>query len=525
MHKRRLKLIGKILLGIVLILVAFLLVERWRGQIALASFKKQLLANGEKLSPLDFVQDFNEADNGAPAVMAAIQKLQPGRIIPTSLPPRMQMCESGRAIVGFRELEWIASGVIEQGKWVDRKITNRWDQVARDLAQNSTVFAELEVALAQPVFDNHLDYSLGPKMKSPHLGSIKNLVQWLQCRIAYSLHTENRADALAGLACEIQLPKLIAKDRVLIGELFRNAICAIALTDTWEALQFEGWSDPELAHLQDKWATQSFIPQMINSMERELINMILTFETYRASNKETYQTLALVAQVQTAFQDFGGPEEAGGSSFLEDLPLWESLRGFWQRQIYCRVWRFAWSHQAERRALGDVYTALELMRRQEAAQSWRLVVDEFEVLEQDKKYGHYDRLRFIPFDLLSTYAKAAVRPMRSETDRSLCRAAIALQRYFLRCQSYPESLDALVPEFLSSVPTDYMDGQPIKYRLNTDGSFTLYSVGTDGVDNGGDTSPPDGSKSRIRWLRKDYVWPAPATPEEVEEFRQQALAD
>ena len=54
MLKRRFKLLGKILFGIILLLVAFLLIERWRGQIALASFKKQLLSEGEKLSPQIF---------------------------------------------------------------------------------------------------------------------------------------------------------------------------------------------------------------------------------------------------------------------------------------------------------------------------------------------------------------------------------------------------------------------------------------------------------------------------------------
>ncbi|HPY30305.1 MAG TPA: hypothetical protein PLT00_09860 [Verrucomicrobiota bacterium] len=120
------------------------------------------------------------------------------------------------------------------------------------------------------------------------------------------------------------------------------------------------------------------------------------------------------------------------------------------------------------------------------------------------------------------YSRAVRRSMRAETDRALCIAAIALQRHFIRHGNYPNQLEALVPEFLSSVPVDYMDGQPIKYRLNPDGSFTLYSVGEDGKDDGGDMSLPEGSKSRDLWRRKDYVWPAPATPEEVTEYRRQA---
>lgn len=70
-----------------------------------------------------------------------------------------------------------------------------------------------------------------------------------------------------------------------------------------------------------------------------------------------------------------------------------------------------------------------------------------------------------------------------------------------------------------------MDGEPLKYRLNPDGSFTLYSVGEDGQDDGGDVSLlPDKTSSRILWNRKDFVWPAPAHPEEVETFRKEAIA-
>ena len=112
--------------------------------------------------------------------------------------------------------------------------------------------------------------------------------------------------------------------------------------------------------------------------------------------------------------------------------------------------------------------------------------------------------------------------MRAETDRSLTLCAIALKRYSLRYGKLPESLKMLVPEFLSSLPVDYMDGKPIKYRLHNDGSFTLYSVGEDGKDNDGDLSLPEGSKSKDLWRRRDYVWPEPATLEEVEAYRKEA---
>ena len=136
--------------------------------------------------------------------------------------------------------------------------------------------------------------------------------------------------------------------------------------------------------------------------------------------------------------------------------------------------------------------------------------------------GFYDRLRH-PDCTIATISRTVTKALRAETERSLVLSAIALKRYALRHGKLPAKLDGLVPEFLPTVPVDYMDGKPVKYRPNDDGSFTLYSVGEDGKDDGGDTTLLDEKKAtRSLWARKDYVWPAPATPEEVEEYRQNA---
>jgi len=112
--------------------------------------------------------------------------------------------------------------------------------------------------------------------------------------------------------------------------------------------------------------------------------------------------------------------------------------------------------------------------------------------------------------------------MRAETERSITLCAIAIERHFLRHSQYPETLDALVPEFLAVVPIDYMDGQPMRYRRNTNGGFTLYSVGEDGEDDGGDAVlQPNLPGSLNLWQRKDFVWPRPALPEEVEVWRRE----
>jgi hypothetical protein len=74
-------------------------------------------------------------------------------------------------------------------------------------------------------------------------------------------------------------------------------------------------------------------------------------------------------------------------------------------------------------------------------------------------------------------------------DKALLRctiAALAAERYRLENEKkeWPKKLDDLSPKYLDSVPLDPFDGQPLKYKFRDDG-VTIYSVGADGVDNGG----------------------------------------
>ncbi len=76
--------------------------------------------------------------------------------------------------------------------------------------------------------------------------------------------------------------------------------------------------------------------------------------------------------------------------------------------------------------------------------------------------------------------------------------AIHLEMYRLENDAYPETLDALVPDFMAELPMDPFGSEGFKYRIEGD-SYLLYSVGTNGKDDGatvkrsrrGWRNPPD----------------------------------
>jgi hypothetical protein len=87
---------------------------------------------------------------------------------------------------------------------------------------------------------------------------------------------------------------------------------------------------------------------------------------------------------------------------------------------------------------------------------------------------------------------------------------IALKRYALRHGQPAAHLGVLVPDFLNALPTDYMDGQPLRYRIRPDGTFVLYSVGANLRDEAGDFSletTGDRWQEASPWSGKDWVWP------------------
>jgi hypothetical protein len=73
--------------------------------------------------------------------------------------------------------------------------------------------------------------------------------------------------------------------------------------------------------------------------------------------------------------------------------------------------------------------------------------------------------------------------------------ARALTLYRLEHGGYPEDTAALVPAYLAAVPTDPMDGKPLRYVKRSDGSVVIYSVGRDGKDDGGAVEKKDGKSA------------------------------
>jgi hypothetical protein len=90
-----------------------------------------------------------------------------------------------------------------------------------------------------------------------------------------------------------------------------------------------------------------------------------------------------------------------------------------------------------------------------------------------------------PVPALSHNMAYAFATFQGDRARAGCMvAAAAAERHRLRHGTWPDSLAALVPEFLPAVPADPFDGRPRRYRRLADG-VVIYAVGPGGADDGG----------------------------------------
>jgi len=106
--------------------------------------------------------------------------------------------------------------------------------------------------------------------------------------------------------------------------------------------------------------------------------------------------------------------------------------------------------------------------------------------------------------VIPNFSKAAEVIARNQTFANEGQIVCALERFRLAHGGYPETLDALVPQFMEKIPNDMIGGQPLKYQRTSDGNFLLYSLGWNEKDEGGDVAHV---KKGDVWEYGDWVWP------------------
>jgi len=105
-------------------------------------------------------------------------------------------------------------------------------------------------------------------------------------------------------------------------------------------------------------------------------------------------------------------------------------------------------------------------------------------LEESLRRDRFPFLRVLSRMALPNLYKSVAKEARHVTTMRCAQAACAIERYQLKHQTLPPTLEALVPEYLDAVPEDPLTGGPLKYRIRGEG-YVVYGIGEDGTDDGG----------------------------------------
>jgi hypothetical protein len=124
----------------------------------------------------------------------------------------------------------------------------------------------------------------------------------------------------------------------------------------------------------------------------------------------------------------------------------------------------------------------------------------------DKFVAHKSPYRILAVVAVPNYTRAFQVFAHNQTMANEAQIACALECYHFAHGAYPETLDALAPQFIGKIPHDIIGGQPLKYRHTNDGNFLLYSIGWNETDDGGQEISELNKYGKPVYTKGDWVW-------------------
>jgi hypothetical protein len=319
-------------------------------------------------------------------------------------------------------------------------------------------------ALQRPYARIDCDYERPFAIGIPNFINLRQASQMLSQRAQCHLLVGQPEDALRELTLvhdlsQIVLAKPSGKPITLVGAMIYVAIHGLYAQIISDGLDLHAWREPQLQALEQQLEENNLLMPVVEAFREERAATSRTFEATKRS-----ELINLFA--------FEG---------LTKLSLRWMPRGWFYQNM-------AAGAEMEQLAIGTLDPTNQLVHPRPVTE---VVSDLASEREQHSPY------HFLVAVALPNFAKALQTAAANQTLLNQARLSCALERFRLAKGNYPDSLDALTPGFVEKLPHDLIGGQQLKYRLNQDGGYLLYSIGWDEKDGGG---VPGKSREEGDWV-------------------------
>ena len=364
-----------------------------------------------------------------------------------------------QAFALMRTLPDIRSNAVTKDSILAR--TNQWSPETFALTEtyvqtNMMALARAGEALGFRRFRYPVDYTYGPDSDMTHLDNLKTLAQIAGLRASLDAAKNRGEDWPAQVEFQLRLAATLEGEPTLLPHLTRNTVIRTAIRTMERNLAQASPGREVCQRLQHAFAyagRTNLLPFVLATERAAFIPV------FRLSWQEIHSH-------DQGDQGESRPRQRQRFSGKPALVLW--LPGIFERDLnlYLQTMEecisLAASSPRESLVLTNVF--------EKAVQVAR---------EKD----------FLPGLLFPAMSRAAVRVVSASAHIEVAKTALAIECFRHDQGRLPEDLQELTPRLLQAIPNDPFDGAPLRYRRLAKG-YVVYSIGSDGHDDGGREEPP-----------------------------------
>jgi len=458
------------------LIAAVYIVEAWRGRRAWDQCQRELKAQGEQLDWAAYIparvpdeQNFIKT----PLLESVAYK---GRLNTNAW---QAFSDAGRS------LPWNSSGDSQTG----RKTAWTRDDAA-DLLQTlheiEPQLEELRAASLKPLARFDIDRT-APFEESPEINlvAMRTLSQILAFHAWAELALDNREKAFADMRVIHRLTDALKDENTLVTLMIRAAMQGLALEPFWEGWAEGRWSERELKNFQELFDRVDLLPEIARVMRAERAGVNALVERYGIQGNEFGR---VTMRSEPAPKDW------------RNVMHQQAQRLGWK--LFPRGWvcqnLVSYDHLIQAFIPPSLQSKPPILSPTQVNKIKEQLPREI----PDGPYGWLSQMA------VPNFGKALEKVARIQTSINQAKIVCALERFRLARGQYPESLTELVPQFISQLPVDLINGAPMKYRRANDTKFLLYSVGWNETDDDGVPAPTRTTQSKPDHSG-DWVWRFP----------------